>query len=118
MKKISFLILLLFICYGMNAIAQNNSMTPAMPSDALTLRSPDGQLSLKFAVVDGCPQYSLDRVGKPVVLPSRMGFTLEWRDDLAHAFVLKDKTYSSFDENWEPVWEKRPTFAIITTKCL
>ncbi len=104
MKKISFLILLLFICYGMNAIAQNNSIAPAMPSDALTLRSPDGQLSLKFAVVDGCPQYSLDRAGKPVVLPSRMGFTLEWRDDLAHAFVLKDKTYSSFDETWEPVW--------------
>ncbi|MCR4737286.1 MAG: glycoside hydrolase family 97 protein [Bacteroidales bacterium] len=75
-----------------------------MPADALTLQSPDHQLELKFAVVGGVPQYSLDRNGKPVVLPSRMGFTLEWRDDLAHAFVLKDKTYSTFDETWEPVW--------------
>ncbi|MBR7094268.1 MAG: glycoside hydrolase family 97 N-terminal domain-containing protein, partial [Prevotella sp.] len=75
-----------------------------MPADALTLQSPDRQLELKFAVVNGQPQYSLLRDGKPVVLPSRMGFTLEWRDDLAHAFVIKDKTYSTFDETWEPVW--------------
>ncbi len=75
-----------------------------MPADALTLESPDGQLQLKFAVVDGKPQYALDRNGKPVVLPSKMGFTLEWRDDLAHAFVLKDRQFSTFDETWEPVW--------------
>ena len=104
MKKISILFLILLTCCGLRAIAQNSSKVPAMPSDALTLQSPDGQLQLKFAVVDGVPQYSLDRAGKPVVLPSRMGFTLEWRDDLAHAFVLKDRVYSTFDETWEPVW--------------
>ncbi len=75
-----------------------------MPADALTLQSPDHQLELKFAVVNGVPQYSLNRSDKPVILPSRMGFTLEWRDDLAHAFVIKDKAYSTFDETWEPVW--------------
>ena len=55
-------------------------------------------------LVDGCPQYALYRDGKPVVLPSKMGFTLEWRDDLAHAFVLKDLERSTFDEVWQPVW--------------
>ncbi len=84
--------------------AQTSTPAPAMPANALTLQSPDHQLELKFAVVDGKPQYALDRNGKAVVLPSRMGFTLEWRDDLAHAFVLKDKTYSTFDETWHPVW--------------
>ena len=54
--------------------------------------------------MDGVPQYALNRNGRPVVLPSRMGFTLEWRDDLAHAFKLKDTKYSTFDETWEPVW--------------
>ena len=68
------------------------------------LNSPDGQLELKFEVKDGVPYYALDRNGKPVVLSSKMGFTLEWRDDLAHAFVLKDTKYDSFDETWEPVW--------------
>ena len=66
--------------------------------------SPDGKLELQFEVKDGVPYYSLDRNGKPVVLPSKMGFTLEWRDDLAHAFVLKDVKFDTFDEIWEPVW--------------
>ena len=66
--------------------------------------SPDGKMELQFEVIDGVPYYALNRDGKPVVLPSKMGFTLEWRDDLAHAFVLKDVVRSSFDEVWEPVW--------------
>ena len=66
--------------------------------------SPDGKLELQFEVVDGIPYYSLNRDGKPVVLPSKMGFTLEWRDDLAHAFELKDVKFDTFDETWEPVW--------------
>ena len=69
-----------------------------------TLKSPDGQMELRFEVKDGVPYYALNRNSKPVVLPSKMGFTLEWRDDLAHAFVLKDTKYSTFDETWEPVW--------------
>ena len=70
----------------------------------LSLKSPDGKMQLKFELRNGVPYYSLDRADKPVVLPSKLGFTLEWRDDLAHAFVLKDKAYSTFDEIWEPVW--------------
>ena len=104
MRKIYVLILFLAAVFVLPSFAQNNPKAPAMPADALTLKSPDGQLLLKFAVINGQPQYSLDRNGKPVVQPSRMGFTLEWRDDLAHAFVLKDKTYSTFDETWDPVW--------------
>jgi hypothetical protein len=91
MKKLSFILLLLAA----------NLFAHASP---VTLNSPDRRLELKFDVVYGVPQYSLDRLGKPVVLPSKMGFTLEWRDDLFHAFVLKDTKYSTFDETWEPVW--------------
>ena len=77
---------------------------PSYADGPVKLQSPDGQLELKFEVRDGVPYYILDRAGKPVVLSSKMGFTLEWRDDLAHAFVLKDTKYSTFDETWEPVW--------------
>ena len=55
-----------------------------------TLRSPDGRMELRFEVKDSVPYYSLSRDGRAVVLPSKMGFTLEWRDDMAHAFVVKD----------------------------
>ncbi|MBQ6157152.1 MAG: glycoside hydrolase family 97 protein [Bacteroidales bacterium] len=104
MKKIYLLILLCVSLFTLTSFAQNYPKAPAMPADALTLKSPDGQLELQFAVVNGQPQYALNRAGKPVVMPSHMGFTLEWRDDLAHAFVIKDKAYSTFDETWEPVW--------------
>ena len=69
-----------------------------------TVTSPDGRLKLDFEMNDSVPYYSLYRDGNPVVLPSKMGFTLEWRDDLAHAFVFKNVERSSFDEVWEPVW--------------
>ena len=93
MKKIAVFVLCMITCFLSKTFAE-----------PITLQSPDKQLQLKFELRDGIPYYSLDRAGKPVVLPSKMGFTLEWRDDLAHAFVLKDKAFSSFDETWEPVW--------------
>ncbi|MBQ4476583.1 MAG: glycoside hydrolase family 97 protein [Bacteroidales bacterium] len=93
MKKIAVFALCMITCFLSKTFAE-----------PITLQSPDKQLQLKFELLDGIPYYSLDRAGKPVVLPSKMGFTLEWRDDLAHAFVLKDKAFSSFDETWEPVW--------------
>ena len=77
--------------------------SPVKDTD-IVLSSPDRKLGLSFEVVDGVPQYALYHNGNPVILPSKMGFTLEWRDDLAHAFVLKDTKYSTFDETWEPVW--------------
>ena len=82
--------------------AQGTHITTA---NAATLRSPDGKLELTFGLTgNGEPTYMLDREGKPIIMPSKMGFTLEWCDDLAHAFVLKDVSRSTFDEMWQPVW--------------
>ena len=75
-----------------------------MPADALALRSPDTQLELKFAVVDGVPTYTLDRAGTAVILPSRLGFELIGRDNLDQGFTLTGSSFDSFDETWEPVW--------------
>ena len=76
----------------------------AFAGEPVTLKSPDGKLELRFELRDGVPYYALNRLDQPVVLPSKMGFILEWRDDLAHAFVLKNTEYDTFDEIWEPVW--------------
>ena len=91
-------ILTLLFLMGLALIGKSFASPP------ITLKSPDEQLELKFEVVDGIPHYALNRNGKPIVLPSKMGFTLEWRDDLAHAFVLKNTKYDAFDEIWDPVW--------------
>ncbi len=78
--------------------------TVQLPADALVLRSPDTQLELKFAVVDGVPQYALSRAGEAVILPSRLGYTLIGRDALTDGFTLTESSFNSLDETWEPVW--------------
>ncbi len=94
MKKTLFLL----ICLTASLLAT------AFANEPIKLQSPDKQLELSFELRDGVPYYALNRAGKPVVLPSKMGFILEWRDDLKDHFVLKETKYSTFDETWEPVW--------------
>ena len=78
----------------------------AAEADTLSLRSPDGRLQARFWLADdGRPTYELRHDGSAVVLPSQMGFTLEWRkNDLASGFRIANQRYTSFDEVWQPVW--------------
>ena len=90
MKRVVFLLCCLF---SLSAMATES------------LRSPDGRLELRFELRDGMPCYSLYRDGKAVVLPSKMGFTLEWRkSDLASRFKVGHVRRNTFDEVWRPVW--------------
>ena len=95
---------ILLLVAAVLALAACGPKAPKMPADAVVLRSPDGQLELKFAVMDGVPFYTLDRAGTAVVLPSRLGFELLDRDDLDGGFTLSGTAFDSLDETWEPVW--------------
>ena len=98
MKRILFLAAVLLV-------AACGPKAPKMPADAVVFRSPDGQLELKFAVVDGVPEYALERAGKAVVLPSRLGYALlDAKEDLDGGFTLTGTAFGSLDETWEPVW--------------
>ncbi len=104
MKKRIFARLTCLLCLFLSSNLAALSATTSWYTNTVSMQSPDGRMELRFMLVDGCPQYALYRDGKPVVLPSKMGFTLEWRDDMAHAFVLKNLERSTFDEVWQPVW--------------
>ena len=96
--------LLLLTLVTLTLLVACTRKTPKLPADAIVLRSPDAQLELAFAVVEGVPQYTLTRAGEPVILPSRLGFTLIGRDDLIGGFTMTGSAYDSLDETWEPVW--------------
>ena len=91
------------------------------------LSSPDGNLTMVFSLNDqGEPTYELFYKGKTVIKPSKMGLELkkenankqtdfDWSEqkdtsrldentNLYSGFVLKNASYSSFDETWQPVW--------------
>ena len=97
------------------------------PEPKAELRSPDGQLRLCFYLSDeGTPRYALSCGDTPVLLPSRLGFSLrgtvkaEQLDYAADGSVSKSDTApgiafdrgfelagtgtDSFDEVWTPVW--------------
>ena len=96
MRKI--IVAILIVLMGMGSAIGANLPTTLQP-----LKSPDGRMELLFKLwdfIDGSISYSLARDGKSVVGDSRLGFELEWRDDLAHGFVIKDAQYSTFDETW------------------
>ena len=102
-KHILFVSLIMATCTWANAAT--NPPEAGEPTVLETLKSPDSRLEARFELKDGAPCYSLYRDGKPVVLPSRMGFTLEWRkSDLATGWKLVDAQTSTFDEVWQPVW--------------
>lgn len=92
---------------------------------AQTLKSPDGNLEMKFFLQDGgIPTYTLTYKGKEVIKPSKLGLDLkpvgvqrtfyDFSPDGNKANVEKNSLYddfsivntqtSTFDETWKPVW--------------
>ena len=70
-----------------------------------SIKSPDGNLILSFALVDnGAPAYNLEYKGKPVIKASKLGFELMDGSSLKDGFEVSFTDFDSVDETWEPVW--------------
>lgn len=92
------------------------------PTDAEVLKSPDGNLELRFAITAaGTPTYSLNYGGNAVILPSELGYEIRGKrlkgtfeeksgkfyagpESLHDGFKVTDVKRDSLDETWEPVW--------------
>lgn len=95
---------------------------------AQELKSPNGNLTLKFYLQDnGVPTYALTYKGKDVIKPSKLGLELKDNSDahtdfndfsikgntdsqkddkvsLINGFEITDTKTSAFDDAWKPVW--------------
>ena len=81
------------------------AMGAALPLMAQRVTSPNGAISIDFALDGGgVPTYSLKMGERQVVKKSRLGLKLKGAEDLADGFEVKECANSSFDETWEPVW--------------
>ncbi|MGI8734275.1 MAG: glycoside hydrolase family 97 protein [Pyrinomonadaceae bacterium] len=89
--RIALSILFLSVC-SINALAQ-------------TIQSPDGKLSLSFALTaDGEPTHQLSFSGRPVLQNSKLGIELKDKPSFTNGFTIVKSDTSQTDETWEPVW--------------
>ena len=66
--------------------------------------SPDGRTRLSFVTgADGCMAYTVERDGKPLILPSALGLVVQERT-LAGGFSVREIVKRSVDETWTQPW--------------
>ncbi|HWH17657.1 MAG TPA: glycoside hydrolase family 97 protein [Allosphingosinicella sp.] len=74
----------------------------------LTVTSPEGVLTVSVDVNgEGRPEYSVARLGRPVIQPSRLGFLLTDAPKLERNFAIAEAGRRSADERWEQPWGER-----------
>jgi hypothetical protein len=77
----------------------------SLNTSAQTVQSPNGKLSLSFALTgEGAPTYQLSFNGKPVVKQSRLGVELKDAPAFSEGFSVAKSDTSQADETWRPVW--------------
>ena len=80
---------------------------------AQEVKSPNGNVAVRFYLDGGRPTYEMSYKNKAVVRPSRLGLELAKdkhaskgmrETSLMDGFEVKDTKTSTFDETWKPVW--------------
>ena len=70
----------------------------------LTVSSPDGRNQLSLGVRDGVAYYAVDRSGKHVVLPSRLGFDFRGARSLGDSVRIVGSLRATRDTTWSLPW--------------
>src|SRR5437763_9422974 len=76
----------------------------ASAQDRLRVVSPDGRNRVTVEIRDGALFYSLDRDGRAVLLPSRLGFAFQGAPPLRDSLRIVDTARSTVDETWTQPW--------------
>src|SRR5437763_15511620 len=68
--------------------------------DRVRVTSPDGRNQVTVAIHDGAVAYSVDRDGRAVLLPSRLGLAFQGAPPRAVGLRMLDTSRSTLDEPW------------------
>ncbi|RZJ97190.1 MAG: glycoside hydrolase family 97 protein, partial [Brevundimonas sp.] len=93
----------LFVSLG--ASARAFAQTPPPAPAVVTAASPGNVLSVTVTTDgDGRASYAVNRFGRPVILPSRLGFLLTDVVKLERNFNVTAEPVTTHDETWEQPW--------------
>lgn len=81
---------------------------PALAAEPVTVSSPGNVLTVTVAVNgEGRPEYGVSRLGRAIILPSRLGFLLTDAPKLERNFDIVSTARRSVDDTWEQPWGER-----------
>jgi len=86
------------------AVAGAVLTTVAAAQPSLQVVSPDGRNVVTVTVRQGTLSYSFDRQGKPILLPSRLGFDFRGAPPLGDSVRIVDSARTKVDETWTQPW--------------
>ena len=76
----------------------------AAAQSPLRVASPDGKNAVTVEVREGELRYSVQRQGRPVILPSRLGFEFRGAPALGDSMRVVDTARSTANETWTQPW--------------
>ncbi len=78
--------------------------TPVAAQDELQVTSPDGRIEVTVAVDRGRAHYAVRRDGRPVILPSRLGFEFRGAPALGAGLRIASSSRNAVDQTWQQPW--------------
>ncbi|MFL5602116.1 MAG: glycoside hydrolase family 97 N-terminal domain-containing protein, partial [Gemmatimonadaceae bacterium] len=86
------------------ALVMTFTATVATAQDSLSVSSPDGRNKVSVGVREGRLYYSLTRDGRPLIVPSTLGFAFKGAPKLQDGLRITGTNRSSHDETWTQPW--------------
>src|SRR2546428_3248201 len=77
---------------------------PPAVTQGLRVASPDGRTQVTVAIRDGGLYYSIDRDGRPLFLPSRLGLAFRGVPPLRDSLRIVDTARTTHDDTWTQAW--------------
>jgi alpha-glucosidase len=82
-------------------------MMGAACSNNTVVSSPDGSIKVNFKVENGIPSYNIERDGKEIIKPSRLGFILKNSSLFDDSLKIDYTETKSIDETWTQIWGEK-----------
>lgn len=73
-------------------------------NESVEVTSPNGEIVVRFSIVDGKPFYFVNQKEQSVIKKSALGFVLENGDTLSNNLTLTSIENNAVDETWEQPW--------------
>ena len=90
--------------FALVATCATLAATTAIAQDTITVASPDGRNKVSVEVREGRLYYLLNRDGRPILMPSQLGFEFRGAKPLRDSLRITGQSRSTFDQTWTQPW--------------